>query len=88
MSSQPPRLAWIGLGNMGRGMIKNIVQKGTYTSPLYIYNRTQSKAESFSSSFEKGKTAVASSIADCVSNADIVLMCIADDASVEDAVGT
>lgn len=67
-------------------MIKNIVQKGAYTAPLSIYNRTASKAESFVNSLESGKTQVAPSIAACVDNADIVFMCVADDASVEDSV--
>lgn len=83
MSSQPPRVAWTGLGNMGVGMVKNIVQKGTYTGPLQLHNRTISKAESLVSTLESGKAQVASSITTCVDNADIVFMCVADDASVE-----
>lgn len=71
---------------MGRGMIKNIVQKGSYTSPLYIYNRTQSKTESFVNSLDSGKTQVAPSITSCVDNADIVFLCVADDASVEETI--
>lgn len=85
-SQKPPRLAWIGLGNMGRGMIKNIVQKGSYTSPLLIYNRTASKAESFVNTLDSGKTQVAPSIAACVDTADIIFMCVADDASVEESI--
>ena len=40
MASSSPRVAWIGLGNMGRGMVKNLVEKGTYAAPVIIYNRT------------------------------------------------
>lgn len=85
-SQHPPRLAWIGLGNMGNGMVKNIAEKGTYAAPMHIHNRTLSKAETLCSSLEPGKTKVASSIADCVDNADIVLICVADDASVENTI--
>jgi len=48
-SNGSPRVAWIGLGNMGRGMVKNIVEKGTYTSPLAIYNRTTARSEKLAS---------------------------------------
>ena len=84
MSNQPNRLAWTGLGNIGRGMAKNIIQKGTYTGPLLLHNRTVSKAESFAATFDAGKAKAASSITDCVDNADIVFLCVADDASVEE----
>lgn len=83
-----PRLAWIGLGNMGRGMIKNIVEKGTYTSPLLIYNRTLARAEKLASSLPSNKVKVASSIEDCVKEADIIFTCVGDDKAIIETIDT
>lgn len=87
-SSNPPRLAWIGLGNMGRGMVKNIVEKGTYTSPMLLYNRTTSVAEKLSSSLDPSKTKVVQSIQDCVSDSDIIFTCVGDDAAITSTLST
>lgn len=83
-----PRLAWIGLGNMGRGMIKNIVEKGKYTSPLLIYNRTTSRAEKLASSLPSDKVKVAESIEECVNGADIIFTCVGDDKAIKETVDT
>lgn len=88
ISGTGPRLAWIGLGNMGRGMIKNIVEKGTYTSPMFIYNRTQSKAEKLASALPSDKAEVATSIEACVSQSDIIFICVGDDAAVISTIET
>ena len=61
-----PQIAWIGLGNMGRGMCKNLVEKGNLSQPLIIYNRTQQRAEDLSAKLGSGKTKVASSIEEAV----------------------
>ncbi|KAK3112719.1 hypothetical protein LTR53_010690, partial [Teratosphaeriaceae sp. CCFEE 6253] len=71
-SSSSPRVAWIGLGNMGRGMVANIVSKGTYAPPLLIYNRTAARAEKLAASLPEGKTTVVTSIAEAVKDADII----------------
>ena len=85
-----PRLAWIGLGNMGRGMIKNLILKGTYSSPLLVYNRTASKVEKFVSALpaHKNKAEAASSIEDCVKGADIIFTCVGDDAAITSTIET
>lgn len=83
-----PRLAWIGLGNMGRGMVKNIVEKGNYTAPLLIYNRTTSTTEKLASSLPENKVKVATSIEDCVKEADIIFTCVGDDAAIESTIDT
>ncbi|KAK4932055.1 hypothetical protein LTR66_016003 [Elasticomyces elasticus] len=75
-----PQLGWIGLGNMGRGMCKNLVEKGKLSEPLIIFNRTQSKAEDLSKKL--GHSTVAGSISDLVKKCDIVFYCLGDDASV------
>ncbi|KAK3704776.1 hypothetical protein LTR37_013607 [Vermiconidia calcicola] len=91
LSPSGPRLAWIGLGNMGRGMIKNIVEKGTYSAPLLIYNRTSARAEKLAASFpddKQEKVKIAYSIEECVKEADIVFTCVGDDAAVTDTIDT
>jgi 3-hydroxyisobutyrate dehydrogenase-like beta-hydroxyacid dehydrogenase len=88
MSGSSPRLAWIGLGNMGRGMTKNIVEKGTYTSPLLLYNRTTARAEKLASSLPSDKVKVASSIEECVNDADIIFTCVGDDKAIKDTIDT
>lgn len=85
----PPRVAWIGLGNMGRGMVKNIVEKGSYTAPVLIYNRTAAKAEKFASSLNAGdKVKVTDSIEECVKQADYIFTCVGDDAAIESTIDT
>ncbi|WPG98807.1 Hypothetical protein R9X50_00160300 [Acrodontium crateriforme] len=82
----PPRLAWIGLGNMGRGMVKNLVEKGEFTGPIAVYNRTTSRTETLVSSLEAGKAKVVTSIADAVKEADIIFTCVGDDKAMEETI--
>jgi len=77
MASQ---LAWLGLGNMGRGMCKNIVEKGNLQNPLIIYNRTIQRAHDLSAKI--GNSTVASSVQEAASKADIIFFCLGDDAAV------
>ena len=88
LSSSGPRLAWIGLGNMGRGMIKNIVEKGKYTAPLLIYNRTTSRAEKLASTLPSDKVKVSTSIEECVKESDIIFTCVGDDAAITSTIET
>jgi 3-hydroxyisobutyrate dehydrogenase-like beta-hydroxyacid dehydrogenase len=75
-----PQLLWIGLGNMGRGMCKNLVEKGNLGESLLIYNRTTKRAEDLASKI--GHSTVAKSIPDAVAKADIVFYCLGEDPSV------
>ena len=86
--SSGPRLAWIGLGNMGRGMVKNLVEKGPYAAPLLLYNRTTARAETLASTLPSGKTKVVTSIPDAVKGADIIFTCVGDDKAIEDTVAS
>ncbi|KAF4446482.1 hypothetical protein F53441_9886 [Fusarium austroafricanum] len=79
-----PTLLWIGLGNMGRAMSKNIVEKGNLDGPLLLYNRSMQRATDLSAKFPAGKTEVIESLADGVSRADIVFSCIANDEAVQE----
>jgi len=81
-----PQIAWLGLGNIGRGMCTNLVSKGNLSQPLIIYNRTQQRAEDLSAKLGPGKTKVASSIEEAVKSAELIFMCLGDDASVKDTI--
>ncbi|KAJ4300354.1 hypothetical protein N0V88_003027 [Collariella sp. IMI 366227] len=80
-----PRLLWIGLGNMGRGMCKNLVEKGSLDQPLMLYNRTKQRSIELSESLPAGKTEVIDSIADRVAKADIIFTILSKDDVVEAA---
>lgn len=80
-----PQVAWYGLGNMGRGMCKNLVEKGNLGKPLIISNRTPKKAEDLSRSFS-GKSTAAASIDEVVSKSDIIFTCVGDDAAINDTI--
>ena len=82
MASEPSQISWIGLGNMGRGMVKNLASKGPLSHPLIIHNRTVSKAESLKSSLsEQGITnlSIAPTISDAIRPASIIFTCLGDD---------
>lgn len=71
-------------------MCKNIVEKGNLSSPLIVYNRTASRAVSFSESVLGGpsKATAASSISDAVKPADIIFICVGDDPAVESIISS
>ncbi|KAF2743473.1 6-phosphogluconate dehydrogenase-like protein NAD-binding protein [Sporormia fimetaria CBS 119925] len=83
-----PQLAWIGLGNMGRGMCKNLVEKGGLDKPLTLYNRTKRRAIELSDQLGVEKTTVVVTPDDAVKSADIIFMCLGDDAAVTATVNT
>ncbi|KAG9203478.1 hypothetical protein G6514_002845 [Epicoccum nigrum] len=83
-----PQLAWIGLGNMGRGMCANLVSKGNLDKPLILYNRTQKRADDLSAKLGPSKTKVASTIPEAVEDSDLILICVGDDAAVNSTVDT
>ncbi|KAK9317941.1 NAD binding domain of 6-phosphogluconate dehydrogenase-domain-containing protein [Lipomyces starkeyi] len=73
------QVAFLGLGNMGQGMIHNLTTKGNLGSPLIIWNRSTEKSEAFAA----GKNiAVAPSIEDAVSKSDIIFSCVSNDEAI------
>lgn len=86
LTMSSPRIAWIGLGNMGRGMVKNLVEKGQYTAPLLIYNRTAARTEKLISTLPQGKAKAITSIADAVKGADIIFACVANDQAINETI--
>ncbi|KAL8694321.1 MAG: hypothetical protein Q9218_001026 [Villophora microphyllina] len=83
-----PQLAWIGLGNMGRGMCKNLVEKGQLDKPLIIFNRTLQRAYDLQSTLPSGKSTVAPDISDVISKSDIIFTCLGDDAAIKETIDT
>ncbi len=72
------KVAFLGLGIMGQGMASNLL--GSYD--VTVWNRTPEKTEALA---RKGAKA-ASTPAEAVSGADLVLYCFSDDAAVEEVV--
>ncbi len=73
------RIAYIGIGVMGQGMVPNLVEAGY---EVIAYNRTPERAERMRT---RGATVVAS-LAEAVRGADLVMYCLSDDAAVEQVV--
>jgi len=77
------RVSWIGLGNMGRGMARNISQKVGLTTPLTVYNRTTQRSHDFAASLsDPSRVKVVESVEEAVSSGDIIFTSLGDDASV------
>lgn len=74
MKHNAERLGWIGLGNMGHPMAKNLERAGF---SLSVYNRTREKAAGFSS-----LSRVSESVAELVGNSDIIFTMLTNDAAV------
>ncbi|KAE8350896.1 hypothetical protein BDV28DRAFT_29400 [Aspergillus coremiiformis] len=82
------RIAWLGLGNIGRGMSRNIAQKGPQSSPVILYNRTTSKASVFAESIDSNKATVAATISEAVQQATIAFICVGDDQALDQIINT
>jgi 3-hydroxyisobutyrate dehydrogenase-like beta-hydroxyacid dehydrogenase len=72
-------IGFVGLGNMGRGMARNLLRAG---HQLTVYNRTRAKAEELI----RDGASVAESPAEAAQNAEAVLTMLADDQAVEETV--
>ncbi|KAF2145284.1 uncharacterized protein K452DRAFT_284661 [Aplosporella prunicola CBS 121167] len=81
-----PQIAWIGLGNMGRGMCKNLVEKGNLDKPLLIFNRTKKRADDLSAQLPSGKSAAVGTIDEAVKTSDIIFACVGDDKAINEIV--
>lgn len=73
---------------MGRGMVKNLVEKGKYSGPVVIYNRTFARTEKLVANLEAGKAKAVASIPEVVKESDIIFTCVANDAAVEETIAT
>ncbi|RYP12913.1 hypothetical protein DL767_011047 [Monosporascus sp. MG133] len=77
-----PQLLWIGLGNMGRGMVKNLVEKGNLEKPVMLYNRTRKRSGDLAAKLPEGKTEIVDSVEEGVKKADIIFTTLSNDAAV------
>jgi len=75
--STSPRIGFIGLGNMGTPIAKNLLRAGF---DLMVYNRTRSKTMPF----EKDGAKIAASFDDLAKHADVLMTMLSDDAAVRD----
>ncbi|AFZ15513.1 2-hydroxy-3-oxopropionate reductase (plasmid) [Crinalium epipsammum PCC 9333] len=73
------KVAFIGLGNMGKEMAPHILQAG---HELTVYNRTRSATDGL----QQLGARVADSPADAVHEAEVLLTIVADDAAVKDVI--
>lgn len=73
------KIAYLGLGIMGRGMVANLLKAGY---PVTVWNRSQERTQPL---VALGAQA-APTAADAVSEADVILYCLSDDAAVTDLV--
>src|SRR5205814_5430811 len=71
------KVGFIGLGNMGSGMARNLIKAG---HTLVVYNRTRSRAEELRPLGAK----VAENPGEAAANAEVVITILADDHAVED----
>ncbi|WPO93370.1 NAD(P)-dependent oxidoreductase [Chryseobacterium sp. HR92] len=69
------KIGFIGLGNMGHPMAKNIEKAGF---PLSVYNRSPEKAKDFAE-----KSTVCNQIQDLVQNSDIIFTMLTNDSAVK-----
>jgi 3-hydroxyisobutyrate dehydrogenase-like beta-hydroxyacid dehydrogenase len=73
------QVAFLGLGTMGQGMVRNLLQAG---HAVTVHNRTP---ERMKPAVELGARA-ASAVGDAVEDADYVMYCLADDQAIEEVV--
>jgi 3-hydroxyisobutyrate dehydrogenase-like beta-hydroxyacid dehydrogenase len=73
------RVAFLGLGTMGRGMVRNLLQAG---HDVTVFNRSEERLAEVT---ELGARA-APSAAEAVRDAEFVMYCLADDRAVEEVV--
>ena len=72
------KIGFVGLGIMGRGMVKNLVEKG---HSVAVWNRTQERAEAFG---KEMKVSVAKLPRSVAFGRDFVLLCVSDTPDVEE----
>ena len=73
------KIAYLGMGTMGRGMAGNLIKAG---HDVTVWNRSPERAADLVSRGAKQ----AASVADAVNGAEVVMYCLSDDAAVEDLV--
>ncbi|KAJ6441529.1 6-phosphogluconate dehydrogenase family protein [Purpureocillium lavendulum] len=85
-SEKLPRVSWLGLGNIGQAVCKNLANYGTTNGPVVVWNRTHQKAADLAA--ESERFAAVADLTDAVSSTDIVCLCLIDDAAVAEVLET
>lgn len=73
------KFGFIGLGIMGQGIVKNLINSG---HDVCVYNRTQTKT----SKFEKVGAKVVLTPSDVIEYADITFSCVADPSALKNVI--
>lgn len=73
------RIGFVGLGIMGRGMVRNLLKKGF---SVRVWNRTTSRSEELA----KDGAVIGDSPADVAANSDITITCVSDTPDVEQVI--
>ncbi|KAF8522853.1 NAD-P-binding protein [Gautieria morchelliformis] len=82
--ASPARVGFCGIGAMGRHMARNLARRqGSDVPPLLIYNRTVAKAQSLAEELGKEKIAVALRPEQLVTDCDIIITSLPNDAAVK-----
>lgn len=68
-------IGYLGLGTMGRGMVRNLLAAG---HDVTVWNRTAGRADGLTGAHEAG------TVAEAVTGRDFVLACLSDDAAVRE----
>lgn len=79
-------VGWIGLGNMGFAMADNLA-KAVKPDSVAVFNRTAQRSSALAEQSE-GLVDVCSSIAELLSQANVVFICLADDQALEQTIQT
>lgn len=62
--------------SMGRGMVKNLVEKGNLSKPVLIQNRTVARAEKLAEALGKDKVTPVTTVEEAVKQSDIIFSCL------------
>lgn len=61
---------------MGRGMVKNLVEKGNLSKPVLIQNRTYARSEGLADSLGKDKVKPVKTVEEAVKESDVIFSCL------------
>jgi 3-hydroxyisobutyrate dehydrogenase-like beta-hydroxyacid dehydrogenase len=76
-------IAFLGLGTMGAGMVRNLVAAGR---EVIVWNRTRSKAEVLSAELNESGIEIAARPIDAARAAETVILCVSGDEAVHELV--
>lgn len=68
--------AFIADFSMGRGMVKNLVQKGNLSKAVLIQNRTRARSDKLAEALGQDKVQAVDSVQEAVSQSDIIFSCL------------